>query len=219
MERYITGTTIKTLREKCGMTQAQLGEILGVTHKAVSKWETAKGLPDITLIEPLAKALGVSVPELLSGEPIINRNLSANVLRSKFYVCPICGNIFSSGKTDDFIGKGIFACDHERRIPDDPEYFDIERGRRIFEKIVNAFDFFSAFFSGVENAAQNFHAFAVFGNIAALEHGSFDIAFFKSCFNIRIYEVVGDDESRFQRKNTLNMRVCKFSGIRQECCF
>jgi transcriptional regulator with XRE-family HTH domain len=64
MERYITGTTIKTLREKSGMTQAQLGEILGVTHKAVSKWETAKGLPDITLIEPLAKALSVSVPEL-----------------------------------------------------------------------------------------------------------------------------------------------------------
>ena len=104
MERYITGTTIKALREKNNMTQAQLGEILGVTHKAVSKWETAKGLPDITLIEPLAKALSVSVPELLSGEPIINRNLSANVLRSKFYVCPICGNIFRT------MGDALISC-------------------------------------------------------------------------------------------------------------
>ena len=84
MERYITGTTIKRLREKNGMTQAQLGEILGVTDKAVSKWETAKGLPDITLIEPLAKALRVSIAELLSGEPVSNKNISANMLRVKF---------------------------------------------------------------------------------------------------------------------------------------
>lgn len=104
MERYITGATIKTLREKSGMTQAQLGESLGVTDKAVSKWETAKGLPDITLIEPLAWALGVSVPELLSGELITNKNISANVLRSKFYVCPICGNIFRT------MGDALISC-------------------------------------------------------------------------------------------------------------
>ena len=92
MDSYITGATIKTLREKKGITQAQLAEILGVGSKAVSKWETAKGLPDITLIEPLAKALGVSVLELMSGQTVINRNLSANLLRSKFYVCPLCSN-------------------------------------------------------------------------------------------------------------------------------
>ncbi len=93
MDTYITGATIKTLREKRGITQTQLADILGVSSKAVSKWETAKGLPDITLIEPLAKALGVSVMELMSGDTIINKNISSNILFSRFYVCPLCGNI------------------------------------------------------------------------------------------------------------------------------
>ena len=93
MDVYITGATIKALREKKGITQAELAEKLSVSSKAVSKWETAKGLPDITLIEPLAKALGVSVMELMSGGAVINKNTSSNMLRSKFYVCPLCGNI------------------------------------------------------------------------------------------------------------------------------
>ena len=93
MNAYVTGATIKQLREMKALTQAQLSDILGVTAKAVSKWETGKGLPDITLIEPLARALGVSVAELLSGEVVRNRNRSSNLLRSKFYVCPLCGNI------------------------------------------------------------------------------------------------------------------------------
>ena len=63
MDNYITGTTIKKLREEKGITQAELAEKIGVSSKSVSKWETAKGLPDITLIELLAKALGVSVVE------------------------------------------------------------------------------------------------------------------------------------------------------------
>ena len=93
MNTYITGATVKALREKKGITQTQLAELVGVSSKAVSKWETAKGLPDITLIQPLAKALGVSVMELMSGDPVINKNTSANILRSKFYVCPRCGNV------------------------------------------------------------------------------------------------------------------------------
>ena len=93
MDTYITGATIKSLREKQGITQAQLANVLGVSSKAVSKWETAKGLPDITLMEPLAKALSVSVMELISGDTVINKNISSNILRSKFYVCPICNTI------------------------------------------------------------------------------------------------------------------------------
>ena len=93
MDTYITGTAIRTLREKKGLSQQQLAERIGVSSKAVSKWETAKGLPDITLIEPLAKELGVSVLELMSGDAVINQNISSNILRSKFYVCPLCGNI------------------------------------------------------------------------------------------------------------------------------
>ena len=67
-------------------------------------WETAIGLPDITLIEPLAKALGVSVAELLSGDTVINKNISSNMLRSKFYVCPICGNIIRT------TGDAVISC-------------------------------------------------------------------------------------------------------------
>ena len=100
MDTYITGTTIKKLRESKGITQQQLSQEIGVSDKAVSKWETAKGLPDITLIEPLAKALGVSVMELISGNTVINKNISANMLRTKFYVCPVCGNVIhSTGNT------------------------------------------------------------------------------------------------------------------------
>ncbi|MBQ4039863.1 MAG: helix-turn-helix domain-containing protein, partial [Oscillospiraceae bacterium] len=104
MDNYVTGAAIKRLREAKGMTQAELAEILGVSDKAVSKWETAKGLPDITLIEHLAKALNVSVLELMSGKCVENRNVSANILRSKFYVCPLCGNIIRT------TGETVISC-------------------------------------------------------------------------------------------------------------
>lgn len=100
MNTYITAQTIKRLRENKALTQAELAEKIGVSSKAVSKWETSKGLPDISLIEPLSQALGVSVMELMSGDTVINKNLSSNLLFSKFYVCPICGNIIrTSGET------------------------------------------------------------------------------------------------------------------------
>ena len=92
MDTYVTGATVKRLREAKGMTQAELAGRLGVSSKAVSKWETGRGLPDISLLEPLANALGVSVMELMSGQAVFNRNVSCNMLRSKIYVCPVCGN-------------------------------------------------------------------------------------------------------------------------------
>lgn len=104
MNSYVTGTTIKKLREAKGITQNELAEKIGVTSKAVSKWETSKGLPDITLIEPLCKILGISVVELMSGDTIINKNTSSNMLLSKFYVCPVCGNIIHA------TGESLISC-------------------------------------------------------------------------------------------------------------
>ncbi len=104
MDAYITGAAIKRLRENKNITQADLADLIGVSSKAVSKWETAKGLPDITLIEPLAKALGVSVTELITGDTIINKNTSASLLRSKFYICPICGNVIHT------TGEVLISC-------------------------------------------------------------------------------------------------------------
>lgn len=104
METYITGPAIKRLREERGMTQSELGERIGVGDKAVSKWETGRGLPDISLIQPLAETLGVSVIELMNGDRIRNQNVSANMLRTKLYVCPICGNILSAA------GSTLISC-------------------------------------------------------------------------------------------------------------
>ena len=104
MNTYVTSATIKQLREKRNLTQAELAERIGVSSKTVSKWETAKGLPDISLLKPLAQALNISVIELMNGEHIINKNISANMLRSKFHVCPLCGNIIHS------TGNSLISC-------------------------------------------------------------------------------------------------------------
>ena len=104
MNTYVTGTTIKQLRETRNLTQAQLAEKIGVSSKTISKWETGRGLPDITLLQPLAQVLGISVIELMNGEHIRNRNISANLLRSRFYVCPLCGNILHS------TGNALVSC-------------------------------------------------------------------------------------------------------------
>ena len=56
MDQYVTGMTIKSLREKNKMTQLMLADKLGVSDKTISKWETGKGYPDITLLEPIAEA-------------------------------------------------------------------------------------------------------------------------------------------------------------------
>ena len=104
MNTYVTSATIKMLREKRNLTQAELADRIGVSSKTVSKWETAKGLPDISLLQPLAQALNISVIELMNGEHIINKNTSANMLRCKFYVCPVCGNIIHS------TGNSLISC-------------------------------------------------------------------------------------------------------------
>ena len=104
MNAYITSAAIRQLREKQNLPQAELAEKIGVSSKTISKWETAKGLPDISLLQPLAQALGISVIELMNGEHITNQNISANMRRAKFYVCPVCGNIIHS------MGDSLVSC-------------------------------------------------------------------------------------------------------------
>lgn len=126
MNTYVTGAAIRQLREARKLTQGELAEQIGVSSKTVSKWETAKGLPDISLLQPLAQALGISVIELMNGERIANRNLSANMLRCKFYVCPVCGNVIHS------LGETVVSCCGitlpalEAETPDDDHTITIE---------------------------------------------------------------------------------------------
>ena len=127
MDHYVTGATIRALREKYRMTQAELADQLCVSDKAISKWETGRGFPDVSLLEPLCKALHVSVPELLCGQTIVNRNRSANMLKSLFYVCPVCGNVlFARG--DALIsccGIQLPALDAEE--PDEMHCMNVQR--------------------------------------------------------------------------------------------
>lgn len=118
MNQYITGAVIKELREKNRLTQQQLADKLGGSDKTVSKWENAKGYPDITLLEPIAEAFSVSVMELISGNTVHNTNVSANVLRSKFYVCPVCGNVICS------MGETVINCHGVLLSAETPEQTD-----------------------------------------------------------------------------------------------
>ena len=101
---YVTGGIIRRLRERKGLTQNELAERIGVSGKAVSKWETNRGLPDISIMGDLAGALGVSIAELLTGDLRENDNPAANMKKVHFYVCPVCGNVISS------VGRGSFSC-------------------------------------------------------------------------------------------------------------
>lgn len=118
MNQYVTGAVIKELREKNNMTQAELAEQLCVSDKTISKWETGKGYPDVSLLEPIAKVFGVSITELISGNAVKNVNVSANMLRSKFYVCPVCGNVIHS------MGEAVIHCHGITLTPCQPEETD-----------------------------------------------------------------------------------------------
>ncbi len=128
MNQYVTGAVIKELREKNKMTQRELAEKLGVSDKSVSKWENSRGFPDITLLEPIANAFRISVTELISGNTIHNANVSANMLRSKFYVCPICGNVIHS------MGEAAIHCHGIQLAPIEAESTD-ERHMIFIERV------------------------------------------------------------------------------------
>lgn len=78
MDQKRTGEFIAQCRKEKNLTQMQLAELLGITNQAVSKWETGRGMPDVSLLQPLCDVLGISLNELFSGE-----HLSAEEYRGK----------------------------------------------------------------------------------------------------------------------------------------
>lgn len=128
MNLYVTGTIIKELREKNHLTQAELAKKLSVSDKTVSKWETAKGYPDISLLEPIARVFDISITELISGNPVSNVNVSANMMRSKFYVCPVCGNVIHC------MGETVINCHGVLLAPLEAEETD-ENHKILIEKV------------------------------------------------------------------------------------
>lgn len=125
MNQYVTGGVIRALRERQRLTQEELAEKIHVSGKAVSKWETGRGLPDISLLEPLSEALGISVMELLSGNCVRNANKSADMRKGRLYVCPVCGNAILT------VGEASVSCCGVSLPPLEPEAPDKEHSIQV----------------------------------------------------------------------------------------
>lgn len=90
------GALIRRLRKEKGMTQAALAEKIGVTDKAVSKWERGLGCPDISLIRSLSEVFSVETGVFLGDGLKENRKDVGNMRRLQFYLCPLCGNLITA---------------------------------------------------------------------------------------------------------------------------
>lgn len=117
------GKLLCDLRKAKGMTQKQVADVLGVLPKTISKWETGRGFPDVSVITPLADVLGVSERILLSGDMVKKPEIAVNMKRTKFYVCPDCGAVMQSTGECQIIccGKVIEPlksrpCDEEHNV-------------------------------------------------------------------------------------------------------
>lgn len=86
MDNVKTGLLIAQVRKEKGYTQKDLAEKIGVSNATVSKWETGKGFPDISLLEPLAISLNISVSQIIAGEIIQNTDLTEHIISDLFDV-------------------------------------------------------------------------------------------------------------------------------------
>ena len=98
------GGLIRTLRQTQNMTQQELAERIGVSDKAVSKWERGLGCPDVSLLGPLSQAFQVDLAALLDGDLPKNRPVNGNMRQMRFYVCPHCGALLTG------VGEASLTC-------------------------------------------------------------------------------------------------------------
>ncbi|MBX9034013.1 helix-turn-helix domain-containing protein [Gordonibacter massiliensis (ex Traore et al. 2017)] len=96
MDTKRTGALIRSLREERGLTQLQLAARVGVSDKAVSKWERGGGCPDVSLLPALADELGTTVETLLAGALAPDERQGGTMKRTAFRVCPACGNVITT---------------------------------------------------------------------------------------------------------------------------
>ena len=114
------------LRKKKGYTQAQLAELLNVSNKAVSRWETAEGYPDITLLKPLSEALGISCDELLGDTKGYSDLSRYDAALSSLWPDPACtASVLCVFKASDFSAAvlcGVSGHDGIQQCADDTAY-------------------------------------------------------------------------------------------------
>ena len=127
MDSMKIGQLILQLRTEKGLTQQQLADRLQVSNKAVSKWETGNGVPDSSLWTELSTVLGADLSKLLQGEPRPNRPDVGRMDRTRFYVCPFCGNILTS------TGAAVISCCGRSLAPLTPKSCDEAPGISVAE--------------------------------------------------------------------------------------
>ncbi len=125
MDQIKTGKLIRLLRRKQGITQLELAEKIGVSDKAVSKWERGCGAPDISILPRLSTALGIDTEALLKGDLEENDMSNGNMKRMKFFVCPDCGNLLFA--TDD----ADVSCCGKKLLPLQPQKAETEHQLQI----------------------------------------------------------------------------------------
>lgn len=183
MNQYITGAVIKELREKNRLTQAELAEKLNVSDKTVSKWETGRGYPDISLLEPIANVFGISIAELISGNAVHNVNVSANMLRSQFYVCPVCGNIIHC------MGEAVIHCCGVLLAPCQPRESD--ENHKIF----------------IEKAEEDYYV-RIEHDMTKQHHISFAAALYSDKIQMIKFYPEGNAEARFNISGAKKILFC-----------
>lgn len=126
MDQVKTGELIRKIRTKMKLTQKQLAERINVSDKAVSKWETGSGSPDISLLSKLAEVFGIDIQVLLSGEINKNESEKGNMKKLKFYVCKECGNIITATSEAAVACCGSKLTAYEPKKAEECEQLNIE---------------------------------------------------------------------------------------------
>lgn len=130
MDHAKLGELIRALRREQNLTQLQLGEKLHVSDRTVSKWERGIGYPDISLLPKFSEIFRVDLEKLLSGEIKNNDKVIGNMRKTKFYVCPVCGNFVTS------MEEAEISCCGRKLSPTEPQKA-LEGEKLSVEKIEN----------------------------------------------------------------------------------
>lgn len=127
MDNEKIGQLIYQLRKEKGLTQSELAEQIGVTNKAVSKWERGNGAPDVTLWEDLSSVLGADVLKLLKGELNPNSPDTGKIDNIRFHVCPSCGNTLTSTSSASISCCGRRLSRLNAKVGDDEHKVNVEQ--------------------------------------------------------------------------------------------
>ena len=114
------GGLLRTLRREKGLTQRALAEQIGVSDRTISKWETGRGAPDVSLLSAVSDALGVNIEGILRGELRPEDCTGGNMKKIRYYYCPVCGSLsLSTGNASvSCCGRRLTALEPAAPDPD-----------------------------------------------------------------------------------------------------